>query len=528
MIKLNSVITILFIFSVCIDTVAQITIKGFVYEDSNYNQIKERGEKGVPGIGVSNGKDVMLTDENGKYELTATEGDIIFIIKPSGYSVPANEYNLPSYYYTYKPNGSPELEYQGNSPTGKLPKWVNFGLIKEEINTEFRILVFGDPQTRNEEEMDYFYRGIVKELKEVKDVQFGISLGDLVFDDLNLFSSYKETIRQIEIPWYNVMGNHDMNFEAKSDYLSDESFENHFGPATYSFNYGMVHFIILDDILYPDPRDGKGYWGGLTDKQIQFIENDLKYVSKDYLIVIAAHIPLSEPDQNNDLFNDAHKKKLFELLKEFPHTFSLSAHTHIQRQDFFYKQDGWLQEEPHHQYNVGTTCGSWYMGKLNENGLPETTMRDGTRQGYAYISFNKNNYTIDYKVAGKSPEYQFEIFAPKVLEQNKNTSSGIMANYFIGGDYDTLFYRIDNSEWNKMIKIKTFDPNYLHSVFEWDFTDKLLNGTRPSNPVESTHLWYGRIDPNLEVGEHTIEIKANNMFGKTHTQTKTYKIMTAE
>src|SRR3546814_14550838 len=66
------------------------------------------------------------------------------------------------------------------------------------------------------------------------------------------------------VPWFNVMGNHDINFDVKADSLSDESYEAHFGPSNYAFNHGNVHFIVLDDIIYPDPRDGKGYWGGLN------------------------------------------------------------------------------------------------------------------------------------------------------------------------------------------------------------------------------------------------------------------------
>ena len=34
------------------------------------------------------------------------------------------------------------------------------------------------------------------------------------------------------------------------------------------------------DVLYPDPRDHEGYWGGFTEEQMQFIENDLKTVPK--------------------------------------------------------------------------------------------------------------------------------------------------------------------------------------------------------------------------------------------------------
>jgi 3',5'-cyclic AMP phosphodiesterase CpdA len=502
---------------------AQATVRGIVFEDKNNNRIKDRTEAGIPEVAVSNGREVVLTNAAGKYELPISRDNIIFVIRPSGYAVALNEYNLPQFYYIYKPNGSPEQKFKGTPPTGKLPKSLNFGLIKEKNTDNFNILVFGDPQTCDETEVDYFYRGIIKELENVRDVQFGMSLGDLVYDDLTIFTPYKEALKHIGIPWYNVMGNHDMNFDATADSLSDETFESHFGPSTYSFNQGMVHFIVLDDILYPDPRGKDDYWGGYTPRQLQFVRNDLKYVPKDYLIVVSAHIPLSEAD-SNDLFSDTDRNELFALLKDFPHTLSLSGHTHIQRQDFFTKADGWLQETRHHHFNVGTTSGSWYLGKPDGQGVPVSTMRDGTLKGYAYIHFTKNTYTIDYKVAGKPADYQFEIFAPKVLEQNKNTSSGIMANFFIGGKYDTLFYRIDDSEWKKMLKISTYDPNYFYSVLEWDFTDTLLPGERPANPVVCRHLWYGPIDPDLEIGEHTIEVKAIDMFGRIHTQEKTYRI----
>jgi hypothetical protein len=82
--------------------------------------------------------------------------------------------------------------------------------------------------------------------------------------------SYKQAILQTGIPWYNVMGNHDMNYDATEDRLSDESFEAHFGPNNYAFNYGKTHFIVLDDILYPHPLTGKGYWGALRDDQPAF------------------------------------------------------------------------------------------------------------------------------------------------------------------------------------------------------------------------------------------------------------------
>src|SRR5690606_28132543 len=155
----------------------------------------------------------------------------------------------------------------------------------------------------------------------------------------------------IGVPWYNAMGNHDRNHDAEADSHADESFERHFGPANYAFNYGKAHFIVLDDILAPDQRNQPGYWGGFPAAQLDFIKDDLQYVPKDYLIVLGFHIPISEID-DRDLFRDEDRLALFQLLKDFPYTLSMSAHTHMQRQDFMTREDGWLQEKPHHHYNV--------------------------------------------------------------------------------------------------------------------------------------------------------------------------------
>ncbi|MCG9792395.1 calcineurin-like phosphoesterase C-terminal domain-containing protein [Flavobacterium algicola] len=501
---------------------AQNKVSGYVYNDGNLNSKKEAQELGIENVAVTNGKQVVLTDKNGKYELPIGNDNIISVIKPSGYAVATNANNLPQFFYNYKPNGSPDLKFKGVAPTGKLPKSVDFGLIQKNETEEFSTLIFGDPQPYTLEEIAYFKKGIVSEVKAIKNISFGLSLGDLVGNDLSLFTPYIEAVKAVEIPWYNVMGNHDMNFDAKTDNQSDETYEAHFGPANYAFNYGKVHFIVLDDILYPDPRDGEGYWGGLREDQLNFIANDLKFVPKDHLVVLAFHIPLSEPE--DDSYRDEDRNALFNLLKDFPNTLSLSAHTHIQRQDFFEKKEGWLRDKPHHEYNVGTTSGDWYSGKLNENGIPISTMRDGTPKGYAFIHFNGNQYKIDYKVANKPKEFQIEIFAPKVVAKGRKTQAGIYANFFMGTPKDRVMCRIDEGKWNDMTYVSEYDPSYVTYVNEWDTTTELMPGRRSSNPIISKHLWQAPVPSKLEVGEHRIEIKATDMYGNEFIEKSSYRI----
>jgi len=501
---------------------AQFHAKGYIYHDLNGNGKKERQEKGISGVSVSNGVQVVQTDKNGQYELPVGKDNILFVIKPAGYGVGMNEFNQPQYYYIHKPEGSPALTYKGVAPTGKLPKSVDFGLMQQEEPTTFTSLIFGDPQAYTLEEMDFFSKGIVSEVKGVENIAFGLSLGDLVGDDLVLHSPYIKAVSEVGIPWYNLMGNHDMNYDAVSDSLSDETYEANFGPANYSFNYGNAHFIILDDILYPDPRDGNGYWGGFRKDQLDFVENDLKYVDKDKLIVLAFHIPLLH--QNEDSFRNADRQRLFDLLKDFPNTLSMSAHTHLQRQNFYTKADGWHQEKPHHEYNAGTTSGDWYSGEINEKGVPVSTMRDGTLKGYAFLNITGNQYTIDYKVAGYPEDYQIKVFNPKVVAKGRSTSAVIAANFFMGTKGNKVEYRVDEGAWVTMNYVEAPDPSFLGSLFRWDTMEDLVPGRRPSNAVNSTHLWQGRIPTNLEVGEHRIEVRATDMFGRTFTQLSSYKL----
>ncbi len=507
-----------------ISAFSQEIARGYVFEDANNNGKKDRREVGIANVAVSNGVDVVLTDENGSYSLAVYDDNTIFVIKPSGYKTAVDEDYIPQFYYHHKPNGSPDyFEYKGVTPTGKLPSSIDFPLYKYEEGEDFTAIIFGDPQPYSIQDLDYFTEKIVDDVTKRDGTLFGISLGDIVGDKLDLQPIYKERMRRLELPWYNVMGNHDMNFDAPTDELSDETFERNFGSANYAFNYGNAHFIILDNILYPDPRDAKGYWAGYRLDQLLFLENNLRHVPKDKLIVLSQHIQMK--DNSGNAYRLSDRQRIFDLLRDYENVLIMSAHSHLQQQIEYSEVHGWHGKNPLHEYNAGTTSGDWYSGQLDENGLPDATMRDGTPQGYAYLNISGNNYDIDYQVAGKESDYQMNIYAPKVVQHKGRTTSQIVVNFFMGSEGDTVEYRIGDGEWRRMSYIQTVDPNYNTKVIEWDFTSELLPGRRPSNPVISTHLWTGSLNLNLPVGDHTIEVRATDRFGKIHSGTKTYRIL---
>ncbi|SEK27572.1 calcineurin-like phosphoesterase C-terminal domain-containing protein [Parapedobacter koreensis] len=502
---------------------AQDVVKGFVFEDTNQNGMKERREKGLAGVAVSNGQEVVLTDNTGTYELPIGNDDIVFVIKPAGYQVRLNMANQPQYYYIHKPNGSPTMEYKGVAPTGPLPKSVDFALVPHAESEDFRMLVLGDPQVLDQRELGYFERGIVSEIRNAKDVVMGITLGDLVQSDMTLYPDYTALMAQVGVPWYNVIGNHDLNQDALADSLHDETFEANFGPATYSFNYGKAHFIVLDDNLVPDPRGGRGQWSGYSQKRLDFMKNDLAHVAKDQLIVLINHIQLKHLNDNSMRLSD--RQQLFGFFRGYTNVLALSAHTHQQQQFFYGKEDGWPNETPLHEFNIGATCGNWNSGRINEQGVADATASDGTPRGYVYLNISGNRYTADFKVAGKPTDYQIGLFHRKVLATIWWEGRGhIYANFFMGHKGSKMEYRINEEDWQPMRHTLEPDPAYVAELYRWDTADTLFRGRRPTEPANCSHLWMAPLTNDRGLGTHRIQVRATDDYGRQFIQTSSFRI----
>ena len=236
---------------------------GVVFEDKNKNEKYDEGEELLAGIRVSNGREITKTDDQGHYTLPVDDDTILFVVKPRGWISPVSEHQLPNFYYIHKPKGSPKTHFPGVAPTGPLPDSVDFPLYKQEEPDLFQAIIFGDTQPRNQQEVDYIAHDVVEELIGTTNAKMGITLGDITFNDLTLFGSLNRTIGLIGIPWFNVIGNHDINFDAEDDEHSDETFESVYGPSYYSFEWGPVHFLVLDDVKWEVEGDKRGYTGGL-------------------------------------------------------------------------------------------------------------------------------------------------------------------------------------------------------------------------------------------------------------------------
>ena len=135
---------------------------------------------------------------------------------------------------------------------------------------------------------------VIEELIGTKQVVFGVSLGDLAEE--NVSEEFDQSIGMIGLPWYNVIGNHDhyeVDPAASTNEIADDRFQRRYGPATYSFNYGPVHFIMIDNItaVWDEESSNSTYWAQYTEETLEFIKNDLSLVPKNNLVVLMFHIP---------------------------------------------------------------------------------------------------------------------------------------------------------------------------------------------------------------------------------------------
>lgn len=488
--------------------------RGVVYADRDGDGRRGADEPGLPGVRVSNGREIVLTDGDGHWELPVRGDCVLFIVKPRDWAPPYDERNLPRFHYVHSPAGSPDLRHAGVAPTGPLPDSVDFPLHRRQEPDRFRVVLFGDTQPRDQREIDYLAHDIVEEVAGVR-AAFGVTLGDIMFDDLSLFDSLNAVVARVGIPWINVLGNHDLNYDAVDDAGADETFTRVYGPPYYSFDHGAVHFVVLDDVHWQgrvegeDAYAGGNYTGGLGGDQLAFLERDLALCPPEQLVVLFMHIPLTAP------WIEADRDALFRLLEARPACLSVSAHYHVMAHVFLDAGDGWRGAEPHHHFINATTCGSWWSGAPDELGIPHTTMRDGAPNGWTLATFGAGGYRMAFKAARRPADHQMSIFAPEAVSRAAADTTEVLANVFAGSERSRVELRLAGGEWRPMERVEREDPYFL-AMKALEEGDTPPPGLRLPRASKSPHLWRALLPADPPAGTWEIEVRETDVFGQIH------------
>jgi hypothetical protein len=482
--------------------------KGVVFHDITGNGLYEPG-KDMPleGIAVSNGRDISITDWDGIYELPLKDNTAIFVIKPQNWMVPVDEKQLRRFYHIHSTEGAGGPRYRGLLPTGPLPESLNFPLYPVEEPDSFKVLVFGDTQVRNKQEVYYVARDALAELKNT-DAVFGVTLGDNVFDGLDVLDPLIDGISTVGIPWIYVSGNHDIDLSADNNTDARGAWYRTFGPTYYSFSYGPAHFIVLDNIRWI-VEDGERYYRtGLGADQMEFLRNELSRLDSGRLIVFLAHIPWTG---STAWQSEAEQQAFYEILASHPNSVSLVAHTHRHYHHFIDDEQGFPGDQPHHMISVATLCGAWWTGAPDEYGIPHAMAYDGTPTSYTFLHINDSEWKMSWKGSRKPADFQMQIYAPESVSVEEISDVIITANIFNALPSAKVQIRIgEDGEWMDMERVRRPDPiRRAIADREKELGDvpwiKLWGGASASE-----HIWEVKPGLRLEPGAYTIDVTARD------------------
>ncbi len=481
---------------------------------------------GLAGILVSNGRDIVATDAGGGYRLAVRDGDSIFVIKPTGWMTPLDPHtNLPRFAYIHQPAGTPglaDMRFAGIAPTGPLPASIDFPLHRQTEPGTFDVLLFTDPQPESAAELD-FVRDDVVALAGRFDTAFGITTGDIMFDDLSLYGRGNRIVGTLGRPWYCCPGNHDMNLDAPDNMYSRETYKRVFGARHFAFQYGGATFVMLDNVEYLGTLKYRGHIGA---DQLGFLRALLALLPPEQLVVVCMHIPLRTlvGDAPNIATIDA--DAFLAAIAGRPNVVSFSGHTHTNEHHY-------LGDQQHHHHVLSAVSGSWWSGPFDVRGIPVALASDGAPNGLHILSIDGQTCAtrlvpaheagspamrilLESELHADQPEvqrdYRMGQLSGGTVMADSLGSARLLVNLFDGGPRSSVAFTVgDVPARYPMQRVERIDP-FVQEVYARNVATK-----KPwVEAGKSSHLWQARLPDSLSAGTHRLLVEASDEFGRRH------------
>jgi hypothetical protein len=426
----------------------------------------------VANVVISDGYSVVATDAKGRFELKPhADAVAVFVSTPAGFA--------------FAQGKGIARQYQMLKNVNRR-KGIQFDLMPlEKSDYEHHFIIWADPQVKNAKDVEKMMAHSVPDVQKLVAATgtgaliHGITVGDIAWDDLKLFEDYDKAVEKMGIPFFQCLGNHDMDYNKGGDETSDNTFQEFYGPTYYSFNRGQVHYVVLDDVRYLG--SDRHYDGHIAQHQLDWLKKDLAYVSKDKLIVLCVHIPVSHGVKN--------KEALYAILED-RNVHIMSGHTHWHANTI----NGNIYE-----HNHGTVCGAWWTGGI---------CGDGTPCGYGVYQVKGSQLTWHYQSTGEVADHQFRIFIQDYNAVQKQVKVNIW-------NYDPAWkteYLVDGVAKGALEQFEGFDPEAYATLSG----PNLPKPRGFAEPKMTDHLFRAFI-PN---SAKEITIIVTDRFGKKYTQTQ--------
>ncbi len=443
--------------------------------------VVKSGDKGIKDVAVTDGINVTLTDSKGRYELLSNgTSEFVYISVPSGYAFNHTK-GITEFYK--------RIDRKVDSFKG------DFELKKLEVDDRnHAFVVWADPQIQDKDDAALLNTQSAPDTLALissysKDTLFhGIGCGDLVWDKFELFPDYKQAIEKTGIPFFQVIGNHDMDLDARTDDYSSITFKSHFGPSYYSFNRGEIHYVVLDDVFFLGTS--KKYIGYIAEKQFAWLEQDLSNVKPGSTVVVALHIPVNTGAMRRNGLKEepiggvvSNRKELYRMLKSYK-AHIMSGHTHFNEKVF---EGDNIIEHVH-----GTVCGAWWTGPI---------CYDGTPNGYGVYEVNGGDIKWFHKAVGHDKNHQMRIYPIGAVKEKAEE------------------FAVNVWNWDPAWKIEwyeddTYKGELQHEVSFDPLSISLHEGLdKPSkrgwvDPVLTDHMFFGKPSPSAR----KIMVQATDRF----------------
>lgn len=447
-------------------------------------RVRARG-RGLGGVRVSDGLQVVATARDGTFQLlSTTRQPFVHLTVPAGYRIPRGPRGTARFYAPLTPDSRGEMT-------------VQFELEPLEVSDDRHLLfLLADIQTEDAQEIAYFHEQTVPDLQRAweeagRPEAFGVACGDIMFDRLELFDDYEKGVAMTGIPFFQVVGNHDLDGGSFTDEASVATFHRRFGPRYYSFERGAVHYVVLDDVFW----HGAGYLGYLDADQLTWLANDLKFVEPGRTVVVAAHIPVLGSRHLRDgqrtpspTVSVTNRQLLYRLLEPY-RAHILVGHTHESEHGF---------EAGIHEHVCGAVCGAWWSGPI---------CADGTPNGYAVYEARGEELRWRYKATGHPFEHQIRLYPPG---SDPTAPTEVVANVWDWDPRWRVVWYEDGERKGEMTRRLGTDP----------LSERLHRGEdRPPrrpwvDPYPVAHMFYAPVSP----GAREVRVEATDRWGRTYSE----------
>jgi 3',5'-cyclic AMP phosphodiesterase CpdA len=197
----------------------------------------------------------------------------------------------------------------------------------------------GSSEPSNTNKMFHYNQDILKwmveEINSNSDIDFVLVLGDITKDSepLNHVRA-KDMLGKLNVPYYVLPGNHDVNKTYIENEMGIEDFVKTFQGHGYTNNssyYSLdpapgVHLVSLDTAS--DSRLADTWAGGLSEEQIAWLDEDLNKTGDKTVIIMAHHALINHTGKNDSNWYIDNRDDVLEIMKNYGVQIIFTGHLH--------------------------------------------------------------------------------------------------------------------------------------------------------------------------------------------------------